>query len=143
MGYEVLYLTALEVRPERVRDMERILELRERAIGEEGTREGFAALLQKELPHLKEAFTPEGVGAVLNSDDPYLDKDGFLTLGAVYNGGGVAEALFLSHFLVKGEVIVLSDDEELLYGYRVVEEGKVEPLQGALVDGSGRVVWSG
>lgn len=143
MGHTAVYWTALEVREERLEDLRRILELREKAIKEERTREGFTALLQKELPHLEEAFTPEGVGAVLNSDDPYLDSEGFLYLGAVHNGGSHAEALFLSHFLVKGEVIALSDEGEPLYGYLILDEGKVEPLRAALVDKYGGVVWSG
>lgn len=143
MGWTAVYWTALEVRQDRLEDLRRILELREKATGNEDTREGFAALLQRELPHLKEAFTPEGVGAILNSDDPFVDKEGYLQLGSVYNGGGEEEAVFLSYFLKRGEVIVLTDEYEPLYGYRILGEGRVEPLRAALVDERGRVVWSG
>lgn len=141
MGWTAVYWTALEVRQDRLEDLRRILELREKATGNEDTREGFAALLQRELPHLKEAFTPEGVGAILNSDDPFVDKEGYLQLGTVYNGGTEEEALLLSYFLMPGELLVVSDEEEPLYGYKILGEGEVERLRAALVDSRGQAVW--
>jgi len=141
MGYEVLYATALEVRPERLEDVRRILKLRDEAIRKERTREGFAELLRRELPHLAEAFTPDGVGAFLNSFEPSLSGDGFLDLGSVYNGGTEGEALLLSHLLAEGEVIVVSDAEGFPWGYRVLGPGKVEPLYPALANAQGEVVW--
>ncbi|MFX5415709.1 hypothetical protein ABTD17_18520, partial [Acinetobacter baumannii] len=82
--HTTVYLTALKVRPERIEDLERILDLRARGFS---TLEDFAAALQEELPHLKDVFVPEGVGVFLNSVEPYLDEEGHLYLGTVENGG--------------------------------------------------------
>jgi len=141
MGYEAVYLEALEVRPERLEDVRRILKLREE--NHRLSREAFADLLKRELPHLAEAFTPEGVGAFLNAPGAYLDGDDYLHLGSVYNGGTEEEALLLSHFLPEGEVIVVSQEYEPLSGYLVLGEGKVAPLRAALLDDEGRAVWIG
>lgn len=144
MGYEILYAMALEVRPERLEDVRRILELREEAIRGERSREGFAELLKRELPHLAEAFTPEGVGAFLNSFEPSLSKDGFLELGLVYNGGTEEEALLLSHLVAEGEIILIAGEEgDFLRGYRILGPKEVEPLYPALLSPRGEVVWDG
>jgi len=139
MGREAVYMTALEVRPERLEDLRCILALREKH--RQAGREAFAALLKQELPHLAEAFTPEGVGAFLNAYEPSLSEDGFLGLGSVYNGGTEEEALLLSYFLMPGELLVVSDEEEPLYGYKILGEGEVERLRAALVDSRGQAVW--
>ncbi|MEM1684804.1 MAG: hypothetical protein QXD60_03510 [Nanopusillaceae archaeon] len=151
MEREAIYMTALKVRPERLENLRRILALREKhaQVG----REAFAALLKQELPHLAEAFTPEGVNVFLSNHEPRLDERGFLHLGAVRSGGTKEEAILLSCFLKPEEVLVLSirllnpeeaaafSGEELFYGYRIVKERWVERLRAALVDGEDRLVW--
>lgn len=134
---EATYLFPVEIRSERLEDFRKALEL---AQGHRGGKEELARLLREALPHLAEAFTPEGV-AVLLGEEPVLE-DGTFFPGVVPNGGERAEAETLSYFVSLPQAIVVQGEPPCvpLWGWWAEEEGRVSPLKVVLTNRLDEVV---